>query len=279
MEALEQWSVLAGYVRFHQWLGFQPYRLDSGDVSPFFVHTLVQFCSVVLNLALIIYRRRCILYHCESIGMVVDVVKLLTILLASLITYVELARTVRNVCGCWKTLYRAHRTLQHKGMVDHRLLARTIRMYWLFVLVTFLYIVGNECHSYFYAKRKQTKRFYLYFFSLQYLLHVKLQQLIYPTIMLDLYLRMTRTALEHHIELLQCSERLGSARYLEFLARQINSLKLLHSDLFHASREMNEAFGWTYLIIYWKNYIHILSNSYWVVFWILNEEINHAASA
>uniref|UniRef100_A0A182RA64 Gustatory receptor n=1 Tax=Anopheles funestus TaxID=62324 RepID=A0A182RA64_ANOFN len=275
METLEQWFVLSGYVRFHQWLGFQPYRLNSGDVSPFLAHTLVQFCAVVANLVLIIYQHRCILYHCEMIGTGVDAIKLLTILLASLVIYVELFRTVGNVCNCWKALYRAHRTLQSMGMVDHRKLAYTIRLYWLFVLVTFVYLIGNEFHSYISSVQMQTKRFYLYFFGLQYMLHLKLQECIYPTIILDIYFRMTYTALEHHVELLQCSEKLGNTRYLEFLARKINTLKLLYSDLFQASVELNEAFGWTYLLIYWKNYIHILSNSYWVVFWLLNDQVYH----
>uniref|UniRef100_A0A182M0U0 Gustatory receptor n=1 Tax=Anopheles culicifacies TaxID=139723 RepID=A0A182M0U0_9DIPT len=266
MEPLEQWFVLSGYVRFHQWLGFQPYRLDGGH-----------FCGVVANLSLIIYRRHCILYHCESIGMIVDVIKLLTILLANLIIYGELFRTVGNVCNLWKALYRAHRTLESQGMLDRRQLARTIRLYWLFVIGSFAYLVVNELYSYFSARLMQTKRFYMYFFGLQYLLHVKLQQLIYPTLMLEFYLQMTHTALDHHVELLQCSERLGSTRYLEFLAGKINILKRLHSELFQASVELNEAFGWTYLSIYWKCYIHVLSNSYWVVFWILKDQIYHAA--
>uniref|UniRef100_A0A182WQI9 Gustatory receptor n=1 Tax=Anopheles minimus TaxID=112268 RepID=A0A182WQI9_9DIPT len=277
MESLEQWFVLSGYVRFYQWLGFQPYRLDSGDVSPFLAHTLVQFCGVVTNLSLIIYWRRCIIYHCDSIGTVVDVIKLLTILFANLIIYGELFRTVGNVCNCWKALHRAHRTLESQGIVDRRQLARTIRLYWLFVIGTLAYLVVNEFYLYFSVRLIQTKRYHVYFFGLQYLLHMKLQQVIYPTIMLDFYLQMTLTALDHHVELLECSDRLGSTRYLEFLARKINVLKRLHSDLFQASVELNEAFGWIYLSIYWKCYIHVLSNLYWVVFWILNDQLYHAA--
>uniref|UniRef100_A0A182JPJ2 Gustatory receptor n=1 Tax=Anopheles christyi TaxID=43041 RepID=A0A182JPJ2_9DIPT len=277
MEPLEQWFVLAGYVRFHQWLGFQPYRLNSGNVSRFAIHTLVQWFVVAANLSLIIYRRRCILYHCESIGMVVDFIKLLTIGLAILVIYVELFRTIDNVCVCWRTLYKVHQTLQSQGMVDNRQLIRTMRFYWYFVLGTLLYFVGNEWFTYHFAQEMQTKRYYAYFFGLQYLLHIKLQQLIYPVIMLDLYLRMTRTALEHHVELLQCSERLGCSSYMEFLAGKVNTLKALHSDLFQVSVELNEAFGWTYLLIYYKNYIYILSNAYWVVFWILKNQLNHAS--
>uniref|UniRef100_A0A182PLP3 Gustatory receptor n=1 Tax=Anopheles epiroticus TaxID=199890 RepID=A0A182PLP3_9DIPT len=277
MEPLEQWFVLSGYVRFHQWLGCQPYRLDNGSVSPFAVHTLVQFLAVAANLTLIIYRRRCILYHCEAIGMVVDFIKLLTVGLAISVTYVELFRNVNNVCSCWRMLYKAHRTLQRQGMVDRHSITRAIRLYWWFVVGTMVYFAGNEWYLYDCAQEKQTKRYYVYFFGLQYLLNIKLQQIIYPAIMLDLYLRMTRAALEHHVELLQCAEKLNSARYVEFLAGKINTLKLLHNDLYQASVEINEAYGRTYLVIYCKNYIHILSNSYWTVFWMLNKQPNHAA--
>uniref|UniRef100_A0A182X333 Gustatory receptor n=1 Tax=Anopheles quadriannulatus TaxID=34691 RepID=A0A182X333_ANOQN len=277
MEPFEQWYVLSGYVQFHQWLGFQPYRLASGRVSPFAVLTLAQFLGVLVNLALIIYRRRCILYHCEAIGMVVDFIKLLTIGLSILVMYVELFRTSDNICGCWRLLYKAHQTLQRYGMVDQRRLTRVMRLYWWFVLGSLLYFVVNESYLYLCAEQMQTKRFYVYFFALQYILNIKLQQIIYPAILLDSYLRMTRAALEHHLELLQCSERLGSMRYKEFLAGKLNALKALYSDLFQASVALNEAYGRTYLIIYCKNYIHILSNSYWVVFWLLNNQQHHAA--
>uniref|UniRef100_A0A182TP59 Gustatory receptor n=1 Tax=Anopheles melas TaxID=34690 RepID=A0A182TP59_9DIPT len=278
MEPLEQWYVLSGYVRFHQWLGFQPYRLASGRVSPFAALTLAQFLGALVNLALIIYRRRCILYHCEAIGMVVDFIKLLTIGLSILVMYVELFRTSDNICGCWRLLYKAHQTLQRYGMVDQRRLTRVMRLYWWFVLGSLLYFVANESYLYLCAEQMQTKRFYVYFFALQYILNIKLQQIIYPAILLDSYLRMTRAALEHHVGLLQCSERLGSMRYKEFLAGKLNALKALYSDLFQASVALNEAYGRTYLIIYCKNYIHILSNSYWVVFWLVNNKRHHAAS-
>uniref|UniRef100_A0A182NUL3 Gustatory receptor n=1 Tax=Anopheles dirus TaxID=7168 RepID=A0A182NUL3_9DIPT len=276
MEPLEQWHVLSAYVRFHQWLGFQPYRLEDGTVSPFLAQTLLQFVGVAGNLALIVYRRRCILYHCQEIGSVVDFIKLLTVILADVVLYVELYRTVQNVCSCWSALYKVHRTLDAKGMLDHRLLKRTIRWYWICLVGTFLYLLGSEGYCYLRADEMQTKRFYLYFFGLHYVLHLKEQHLVYPAIMLNLYLRMTHAALEHHVELLQHSERLGSERYLEFLAGKINSLKLLHTDLFKATTELNDAIGNSYLIIYFKNYIQIISNSYWVVFWLLNNNPDHA---
>uniref|UniRef100_A0A182QVL2 Gustatory receptor n=1 Tax=Anopheles farauti TaxID=69004 RepID=A0A182QVL2_9DIPT len=278
MEPLEQWYVLSAYVRFHQWLGFHPYRLEDGTVTPFLMHTLIQFVLVWSNLALIVYRRHCILYHCQEIGIVVDFIKLVTVILAHLVLYVELYRTLPNVCRCWSALYKVHRTLEAKGMLDHRQLKRAIRWYWTFLLGTFLYLISIEGYCYWRADDMQTKRFYLYFFGLHYILHLKEQQLIYPTIMLDLYLRMTHNTLDHHIELLQHSERLGSKRYVEFLACKINSLKLLHTDLFNATSELNEYIGNPFLIIYCKNYIQIISNSYWVVFWMLNDNPQHAAS-
>uniref|UniRef100_A0A182J3E8 Gustatory receptor n=1 Tax=Anopheles atroparvus TaxID=41427 RepID=A0A182J3E8_ANOAO len=278
MEIWQRWSVLSTYVRFYQWAGFLPYRLDDGKINPFLAAALVKCLLIATNVALIVHGRECILYHCEWLGRAVDVIKLLAIIMTEVVMTIELFRTISSVCDFWRLIYRAHAQLQSHGMVDHRRLNRSIRRYWISLVCILVYVLISEMYNYYVTNSIQTKMFAMYFYGLRVILLLKEQQLLYPAIMLNFYLHATSDLLEHHVRLLRYANILKSARYLKFLTGRIRTLKMLHSDLFLASVELNEACGWTYLIIYYKNFIKILSNSYWVVFWVVNGQSEHAMS-
>ncbi|KFB46670.1 AGAP009853-PA-like protein [Anopheles sinensis] len=272
----QRWTVLSTYVRFYQWAGFLPYRLENGKITPFLAVAFVKCVLVWINLGLIFHGRECILYHCEWLGKAVDVIKLLTIFMTEVVMATEMFRTISSVCAFWKMLYRAHEQLQNHGMVKQRPLKRLILRYWMAMIIFFVYIILSELYNYYATNSIQTKMFALYFFGLRALLHLKEQQLLYASIMLNFYLRAASDLLDHHVELLGYARMMKSLRYLEFLTRRIRNLKLLHSNLFQAGVELNRSFGWTYLILYCKNFIQILSNSYWVVFWVVNGQSDHA---
>ncbi|XP_035778453.1 uncharacterized protein LOC118459315 [Anopheles albimanus] len=276
MGELRRWPVLSLYVRVFQWIGFQPYCLDKVKIKPFLLSTVLHCSLVVTNLVLVIRNNRRILYNCESIGRVVDCIKLATIILVYFIIYIELFRTSQMVSAFWKKIYEVHRVLKTKQMVDHRALRLICRYYWIFIVASFVQIAASDGIYYFTSKAGQTKLFIKYFFWLQYLVSLKEYQLLYPSIILHFYLRSTNAWLQHHIQLFDSSERLNNARYTQFIVGRLQSLKLIHGELYRATELLNLSFGRTNMAIYCKNYLLILSNSYWVVFWIMNGQMQHA---
>lgn len=278
MGELHRWPVLSLYIRVFQWIGYQPYCLDKVKIKPFLLSTVLHCSLVVTNLALVVYNNRRVLYNCETIGRVVDCIKLGTVILAYSIIYSELFRTSQMVSSFWKKIHRIHLVLETKQMVDHRALRLIARYYWIFIVGSLVQVAASDWIFYFTSKAVQTKLFILYLFWLQYLLILKECQLLYPSIILNFYLRSTQAWLEHHIELLVSSERLNNARYTQFLVGRLQSLKLIHGELYQATELLNQSFGLTKMALYCKNYLQILSNSYWVVFWTLNGQTQHAFS-